>query len=155
MRRALRIYIDTSVIGGCLDDEFKEFSLKLMERIRTGDFRAVLSEITELEMIAAPSGVRDILKDIPTRNLERVELTKEASALAGEYITEGVLDKNKLSDAQHIAIATVNRVDLVVSWNFKHIVNIRRIAGYNAVNLKAGYPTLDIRSPREVVSDEE
>ena len=155
MRRALRIYIDTSVIGGCLDDEFKDISGKLIGQISKGEFQGVISDITELELMAAPPAVKEILKSIPARNMDRVELTKEASDLAAEYIKEGVLDKNKVSDAQHIAVATVSRVDLVVSWNFRHIVNIRRIAGYNSVNLKAGYPTIDIRSPREVVTHEE
>jgi predicted nucleic acid-binding protein len=155
MKRTLRIYIDTSVIGGCLDDEFKDISRKLIEQIGKGEFQGVISDITELELMAAPRAVKEILESIPARNMERVELTKEASDLAAEYIREGVLDKNKVSDAQHIAVATVGRVDLVVSWNFRHIVNIRRIAGYNSVNLKAGYPMIDIRSPREVVTHEE
>lgn len=58
------------------------------------------------------------------------------------------------ADAQHIAIATVGRVDVLVSWNFKHIVNLGRILGYNSVNLREGYPTIEIRTPREVLSDE-
>ena len=155
MKRILRIYIDTSVIGGCLDDEFKEHSNLLFDRIIKGKFHAVVSEITDLELIEAPADVRNMLKRIPSQNIEHVELLEEAATLAAEYIKEGVLDRTKLADAQHIAIATINRVDVVVSWNFKHVVNIRRIAGYNAVNLKAGYPIIDIRSPREVVSDEE
>jgi len=155
MKRPLRIFIDTSVIGGCLDDEFKEYSTKLLEGIIKGNFHAVISEITDLELMEAPPEVKEILTRIPVRNIEHVELVEEASELAANYIKDGVLDRTKLADAQHIAIATINRVDVVVSWNFKHVVNIRRIAGYNAVNLKAGYPIIDIRSPREVVSDEE
>lgn len=59
-----------------------------------------------------------------------------------------------LLDAQHIAIATINRVDVLVSWNFKHIVNLRRIHLYNSINLKYGYPLIEIRSPREVINEE-
>ncbi len=70
------------------------------------------------------------------------------------YITAGVIPAKMRADAQHIAIATVARVDVLVSWNFKHIVNLQRIHGYNSVNLRKGYPTLEIRAPREVTSDE-
>lgn len=66
----------------------------------------------------------------------------------------GVLPAKMRVDAQHIAIATVGRVDVLVSWNFKHIVNLRRIHGYNSVNLRRGYPMIEIRTPREVLSDE-
>lgn len=59
------------------------------------------------------------------------------------------------ADAQHIAIATVARVDVLVSWNFKHIVNLQRIYGYNSVNLRQGFPMIEIRTPREVLSNEQ
>ena len=106
MKRPLRIYIDTSVIGGCLDDEFKEYSTKLLDGIIKGDFHAVISEITDLELVEAPPEVKEILTRIPARNIEHVELVEEASALAANYIEDGVLDRTKLADAQHIAIAT-------------------------------------------------
>ena len=99
--------------------------------------------------------MQGVLKEIPEENIEYVELTDEATTLAKGYVSDGVLDENKIADAQHIAIATVHNVDLIVSWNFKHIVNINKIRGFNAVNLKMGYPLIDIRSPQEVISYEE
>jgi len=78
----------------------------------------------------------------------------EADALAAEYIRDGAVGMNQRADALHIAIATLARVDVLVSWNFKHIVNLRRIHAFNAVNLKQGYPVLEIRNPREVIGDE-
>lgn len=149
-----RVYIDTSVLGGCFDDEFKEESLKLIEMFRKGELIAVVSEITELELKKAPAMVQKVLTELPRESVECVELTEEAAYLANRYIEEKVLDIGKITDAQHIATASVHKVDLVVSWNFKHIVNVRRIRGYNAVNLKMGYLVVDIRSPREVVQDE-
>ena len=80
-----------------------------------------------------------------------MELTEEAVILAKKYSSEGVIGGGKLVDAEHIAIATVYRADVLVSWNFKHIVNLQRIHGYNSVNLKYGYPLLEIRSPLEVI----
>jgi hypothetical protein len=84
-----------------------------------------------------------------------VELTEDSVNLAKKYIGEGVLGGVKLVDAEHIAIATINRVDVLVSWNFRHIVNLQRIRRYNSVNLKYGYPLLEIRSPLEVITYEE
>jgi len=74
--------------------------------------------------------------------------------LAGRYLAEGILPANMLVDAQHVAIATIAQVDALVSWNFRHMVNLPRIHRYHAVNAKLGYPTIEIRSPREVITDE-
>jgi hypothetical protein len=59
------------------------------------------------------------------------------------------------TDCRHIATATINKVDFLVSWNFKHIVNVFRIRGYNSINLRCGYSLLDIRSPKEIVNNED
>ena len=151
----LRIYIDTSVIGGCLDKEFQNASMELIDKFKRGEMIVVISELTTLELKDAPQEVQNILKEIPERNIEYVELTEEAVNLAGKYITEGIIGGGKLVDAEHIAIATINRVDVLVSWNFRHIVNLQKIRGYNSVNLKYGYPLLEIRSPLEVITYEE
>jgi len=91
-----------------------------------------------------------VLDLVPEACREYIELTEEASDLARRYVQEGILGETKWVDAQHIAVATVARVDVLVSWNFRHMVNLERIRGYNSVNLKAGYPLLEIRTPREV-----
>ena len=69
--------------------------------------------------------------------------------MADTYISEKVVGKTSLEDCRHIALATIYKVDVVASWNFKHIVNIERIRGYNSINIKNGYKQLEIRSPRE------
>jgi hypothetical protein len=91
---------------------------------------------------------------VPEAHIETIQLDKEAMDLAEAYIAAGVLTARMRADAQHIAMATVARVDVLVSWNFKHIVNLQRIHGYNSVNLRQGYPMVEIRTPREVSSDE-
>lgn len=149
----LRVYVDTSVIGGCLDKEFAEWSLRLMEEFRNGRKIAVLSDITLQELEIAPKDVRAQLKELPVACREYVMLNDEAVRLAKAYLREGVLPERYLLDAQHIAMGTLNRVDVLVSWNFKHIVNLNRIRLYNSVNLKLGYPMIDIRSPREVLDE--
>lgn len=146
-----RVYVDTSVVGGCFDDEFCEHSLTLFEETRSGQFLLVVSDITLAELTLAPAQVRNVLAELPQGCIEYVPQCDAAEALAEEYIRQAVVPARMLADAQHIAIATVARVDVLVSWNFKHIVNLDRIHAFNAVNLRAGYPMLEIRSPREVL----
>lgn len=146
----MRIYIDTSVFGGCFEKEFEEWSLGLFDQIRNGRYKAVVSDISEAELIRAPDHVRLLLKEIKGKQLEVIKLSDEAEALAAAYIKERIVSKNSEVDTQHIAIATIAQVDLLVSWNFKHIVNYNRIRLYNAINLKLGYKMLEIRSPRDL-----
>ena len=148
-----RIYTDTSVLGGCEDEEFAEHSIRLMECFVRGERILVLSTLTVQELAAAPAQVRGRLAAVPEGHIETL-LDAEAKELAEAYIAAGVLTAKMRADAQHIAIATVGRVDVLVSWNFKHIVNLQRIHGYNSVNLRRGYPMIEIRTPREVLSDE-
>ena len=150
----LRIYTDTSVLGGCEDEEFAEHSVLLMDGFAQGQRVLVLSSLTIQELAAAPAEVRRQLASVPEAHIETRQLDTEAKELAEAYIAAGVLTGTMRADAQHIAIATVARVDVLVSWNFRHIVNLQRIHGYNSVNLRQGYPMIEIRTPREVLSDE-
>lgn len=151
--RKQRIYIDTSVIGGCFDDEFYDFSNQLFNEFIEGSKIAIISDITLRELENAPKKVHSVLDSIPLRHKEYLELSSESIFLAKKYIEEGAISPKFLLDAQHIAIATINKVDTLVSWNFKHIVNLKRIHLYNATNLKYGFPILEIRSPREVINE--
>jgi predicted nucleic acid-binding protein len=149
-----RIYTDTSVLGGCEDEEFAEHSIQLMEGFVRGARVLVLSSLTIQELAAAPAEVRRRLASVPEAHIETLQLDTEAKELAEAYMAAGVLTGTMRADAQHIAIATVARVDVLVSWNFKRIVHLQRIRGYNSVNLRQGYPMIEIRTPREVLSDE-
>jgi len=150
-----RVYADTSVIGGCLDDEFEESSQQLFDRFLRGKDVIVISDLTLFELEGAPAEVRDILEEVPSAHREDIEFTEVASRLADQYLQDGVVGKASRLDAQHIATATVHRTDVLVSWNFKHVVNLDRIRGYNSVNLREGYPMLEIRSPQEVLPYDE
>ena len=141
-------------MGGCEDEEFAEHSVRLMESFVRGERVLVLSSLTVQELAAAPAEVRRRLASVPEGHIETLQLGAEAQNLAEAYVFAGVLPTRMRVDAQHIAIATVARVDVLVSWNFKHIVNLQRIHGYNSVNLRQGYPMIEIRTPREVLSDE-
>lgn len=147
-----RIYIDTSIVGGYFDEEFKEATIKLFERLENGEIIFVVSDLLDLELINAPQQVREHLFKYPADKFQRIELTEEAIKLADTYIDAKVVGKTSLEDCRHIALATIHKVDVLASWNFKHIVNLDRIKGYNSVNLRLGYSMIEIRSPKDLVN---
>ncbi len=144
-----RLYLDTSVFGGYFDEEFAEHTILLFERLRNDEFKLLFSVVTQEELINAPEKVKELVRGIPLANTEFLEPDAEAIELATEYITEKVVGPTSFADCLHIALATIHRSDFLISWNFKHIVNVQRIRGYNAINIKNGYQPLEIRSPRE------
>ena len=147
-----RIYIDTSVVGGYFDKEFKEATTALFQRLENGEIVFVVSDLLDLELINAPRKVRELLHNYSSDKFVRVELTEEVIKLSDTYISEKVVGKTSLEDCRHIALATINKVDVLASWNFKHIVNLDRIKGYNSVNLRLGYQMIEIRSPKDLVN---
>jgi predicted nucleic acid-binding protein len=146
-----KIYIDTSVVGGYFDEEFEEATIKLFERLENNEIIFVVFDLLDLELINAPQNVREHLLKYSPDKFQRVELTEEAIKLAETYINEKVVGRTSLEDCRHIAIATVHKVDVLASSNFKYIVNLDRIKGYNSVNLRLGYSMIEIRSPKELV----
>lgn len=151
--RIQRIYIDTSVLGGYFDKEFDIATRRLFDEVKKGEYKIVVSNITEGELLNAPERVRTLLNDLDI-DYEVLKLTDDAVNLALEYIKENVVGQTSYEDCLHIAIATISRIDLLVSWNFKHIVNIKRIRGYNGINIKNGYPSIEIRSPKDLIDYE-
>ncbi|HRE58950.1 MAG: PIN domain protein [Candidatus Kapaibacterium sp.] len=146
-----RIYIDTSIVGGYFDVEF-EFETKLLfERLEKKEVIFVISDLMEIELEQAPDKVKNLLYNFSNDSFERVNLTKEAQELGQLYVNEKVVGQTSIEDCYHIAMATINNVDVLASWNFKHIVNFTRIKGYNSVNLKSGYKLLEIRNPKDLV----
>lgn len=150
--KRLTLYIDTSVIGGYFDIEFAQVTQSLFDNLKNSKYDIMFSSVTEDELLNAPKQVRNFLYNIPENLKKRVELTEESVKLADTYISEKVVGKTCREDCFHIALATINKADILVSWNFKHIVNVFRIRGYNAVNLKLGYTQIDIRSPNDIIN---
>ncbi len=146
-----RVYCDTSVFGGCFDEEFEEASNRLFDQFRAGAFRLVLSQTTLDELDPSPSRVQALLQTIPVENLEFVPPSREIEELRDAYIAAGVIGRASIGDAAHIAAASVARVDMIVSWNFSHIVHFEKIRGYHGVNIMRGYFSVPIFSPPEVV----
>ena len=147
-------YFDTSVLGGIFDEEFAELTAILFEKVKLGQIICVYSDLSENELSKAPKQVIDFFNSIPDQYKLCVEVTPETLTLAKSYIAEKVVGETSFDDCIHIALATIHKVDILVSWNFKHIVNVYRIRGYNSVNLRMGYTPLEIRSPKDIVSDE-
>ncbi len=142
-----RLYLDTSVIGGFFDEEFKRPTRRLWDLAEAGEYELVTSEVTEGELENAPDSVR-VLFESTFKIL--LPLTRQAITLADAYIEYGVVTKNYVNDALHVAVATLEVVNPVVSWNFKHLANLRREEGFNAVNLLNGYTQLRIVNPTQL-----
>ena len=146
----MKFYVDTSVWGGYFDKEFSEWTIPFFEQAKQGRFTIVLSDVTIGELQNAPEKIMELTTIIPPQYIELVSITEEQLALADQYVKEGALTPKFHSDAQHIAIASMIKVDSLVSWNFKHMVNFFRIKQYNSINLKYGHSIIDIRTPKEV-----
>jgi hypothetical protein len=149
-----RLYLDTSVIGGCFDVEFAEDSRRVIDAVLSGHASLLFSEAVEAELLNAPDPVRRLFAELPDTVRERVAFTSEVETLAREYVARDVVPEAWLEDCRHVAAATVARADAIVSWNFRHIVKLDKIKGYNQVNLLNGYGVLTIVSPKEVSFDE-
>lgn len=147
----LRIYVDASVIGGCLDDEFSTESLALMDLARQKKVTLLVSDLLMNELLDAPEKVKGLFRRLPDDCGERAEMGPETEFLCDKYIEAKVVPAASADDARHVALATIAQADMIVSWNFRHIVHFEKIRGFNAVNLREGYQTIEIRSPREVV----
>lgn len=151
--KTLRIYLDTSVLGGVFDVEFALWSEGLIEDFRTGRFIPLLSDLLSAEIGRAPERVRDLHQELlDLAHQQGIQIGTEALALLAAYEAHSVLGPRYRADMLHIALATVADADVLVSWNFKHIVRFDKIRMFNAVNLEQGYKTLSIHSPREVTT---
>ncbi len=150
VRRKPLLYLDTSVFGGCFDKEFQAESNLLFEQIVQGLFEIVVSATTLRELALAPEHVRAVIVPLSEASVF-VEISPQVIELRDAYIKAGILGADSVGDAEHIAFATVAEADMIVSWNFKHIVNFRKIKGFQGVNLQYGYKPIDIFSPKEVI----
>ena len=146
-KRIWKIYVDSSVVYGAPTKEFSQDSRYFWESFRNGEFTLIVSDVLTEEIERSPQSVRDLFDALPESHIERVFSTDESDDLAERYVVEGVVDETNLDDCRHIALATIHRADAVVSWNFRH--TIYRRAGYNDVNLKLGYPGIEIQAPKQ------
>ncbi|MEZ5672542.1 MAG: hypothetical protein R3E08_09220 [Thiotrichaceae bacterium] len=155
--RYKRVYVDTSVIGGCFDSEFSLWSNSLITDFRNKRLIPLLSEIVATEVQEAPKQVREMYDELFFYS-EFIAVNINSIELADAYQGRKILTPKFYEDGLHIALATIAEADVLVSWNFKHIVHFERIRLFkkirlfNVVNLEHGYKPLQIFSPREVMS---
>ena len=154
VKKIRQIYVDGCAVGGALNRRFSSETKPFWDAVIDGKIRIIVSDVLLGEIERAPQSVHDFFGSLAESHIERVVSTDESNALAERYIAEGVVGETSLDDCKHIALATIHRADVLVSWNFKHIVNLDRIEGYNSVNMKLGYPQINIRTPYEVIHDE-
>ena len=149
-----RIYIDTSVFGGYFDTEFEKETKPFFNYIVQNKITILISDLLELEIYRGPQYLQDFFESLPVELFSKVEMTEEVKLLAEMYINEKVVGKTSRADCQHIALATVYKASVLASWNFKHIVNLERIRGYNSINFREGYQMTEIRTPKEIFNYE-
>lgn len=128
---AIRTYADTSVYGGIRDDEFADSSHAFFEQVRAGRFVLVTSAVVAEELSEAPNEVQEHFEGI-LPSTEVLDITADALDLQEAYLKAGILTPQWEDEALHFALATVGRCELVVSWNFNHIVHFQKIPQYNS-----------------------
>ena len=148
--KKLRVYVDTSVVGGCHDEEFQKESRAILRLARSRKLILLVSQVLVDELRFAPQIVQDELLKLPTWATEDLAISSEAVGLRDAYLKAEVVGRAHTNDALHVALATVARADMIVSWNFKHIVHFDKIRGFNSVNMREGYLPIAIHSPLEV-----
>jgi len=148
--RQLRVYLDTCVFGGAFDNEFSPATQAFFAQVRSGRFRPVLSALIEDELLTAPLPVRALLDEMLPYG-EMVYPTADALQLQAAYLTAGILTPKWADDALHVALATVMQCNVIISWNFRHIVHYQKVPQYNAVNMLNGYGVIAINTPAEVL----
>lgn len=148
--KKLRVYIDTSVFGGCFDSEFRQGSKAFFDALFIGRATPLISDTLVAEMANAPEQVQELLERVLEHDCDRLAFSSETQDLCDAYLNGGVLSRKWLDDALHVAHATVARADVIVSWNFKHIVNPVRIRGFNDINALQGYGPVVIMTPEDV-----
>lgn len=150
----IRVYADTSVFGGVFDEEFKTASKAFFAAVKKGMFRLIASELVRQELQMAPKKVLHFFEEC-LAIADVAEVTDTVLQLQQSYIQAGIVSEKYSTDAMHVALATVSQADLIVSWNFKHIVNFQKIPLYNAVNTLHGLGNIAIHSPLEVIANED
>jgi len=144
------LYLDNSVIGGYFDDEWRDATRELWRQMEAGQYRFLTSAVTADELSTAPERVCDLFADtFPAEAL--LGITAESERLAAAYMERHILPPRYTDDARHVAVCTVTQLEYLVSWNFRHLVNVEREKGFNAVNLLQGYRPIRIVNPLELI----
>ena len=152
--KKIGVYVDTSVIGGCFDPEFEKWSNVLFKNFEDKILVPLTSAVVEKEIEFAPAEVQKKFEDFLKLEPEIIQLNQEILEIRNAYLAKAILKPKFANDLLHIAIATYANADVLVSWNFKHIVRFDKILLYNSANIELGYRQIQIYSPMEVARNE-
>lgn len=156
--RKLSVYLDTTVISYLQQEdapERMEDTLVLWKKFEEHDFNIYLSQVTLNEVEQCPEPKRSTLYEYLSRiDYEVLMIDEEIMELAQKIIDMGILTPKSFDDCQHIAAAVVYNCDCIISWNFKHIVNIKTIRGVRAITNLEGYKDIDIVNPSVLLESE-
>jgi predicted nucleic acid-binding protein len=147
----LRVYLDTSVFSAYYDDQVTDRRIQTEEFwTRRGQFELSTSDLAPQELERTPDAERrgKLKKLLDGFTIHSV--TAEMRALAARYVGSGTFAGVMYNDALHVAAAVLTRQDVLLSWNFKHLVNRRRRAQVNQVNISLGLPAIEIVAPPEI-----
>jgi predicted nucleic acid-binding protein len=157
--KKLKIYLDTSVISHLKQDDVPEKmsdTLKLWDDIKAGKYEVFISEVTLEEVMRCGQPKRDIMLGyLNGTNYTVIEIDKEINQIAMQFINNGILTDKSLDDCRHIACSIVSGCDIIISWNFKHIVNYRTMRGVKLISALSGYNEVSICTPTILVEGEE
>ena len=157
--KKLKIYLDTSVISHLKADdvpEKMESTRKMWAEMVDGVYEVFISRLVIAEIDDCPEPKRtELFQFLSMLKYTEILIDEEAYQLAQEYIQHGIIPAKYEDDALHIAAASVNGCNVVVSWNFKHMVRAKTIFGVNGINKMLGYGELEILSPDSMVDEEE
>ena len=143
--RTVRVYVDSSVIGGAFNTRIAEATKPFWDTFFHGEIIIIASDVLEDELRKAPQRAQDFYADLPPSQIEKIVSTDESDTFAERYIVDGVVSKESLDDCKHVAMATLAGADVIVSWNLKHMV--KQSEEYKKVNAKLGYPRINIQTP--------
>ena len=152
------LYLDTSVLNFFFEDKDLEkanSTRELFREIRNGKFNAYISELV-LREIGKTRGLKRerLLSLINTYKIPWLEVTPECMELTEKYMGREIFPSKYRDDGLHIAIATVHQIDVVVSWNLRHMVKLRTRREVKAINIVEGYKEIEICTPMEVIESD-
>lgn len=154
----LKLYLDTSVLGAVCDpgpEDRLAATRRILDGLAAGLWDGYVSALVLEEVSRAHDSVRRKIATVLDKSRVMVlDESEESVALAQAYIAAGAIPSDYEDDARHVAIATLNDINVIVSWNFRHMVNIERKRRINSVNVREGCPLIDIVSPWEIGHEE-
>lgn len=156
--KKIRLYLDTSVPSFLFADDSPEkldVTVRFWDILKLGLYDVIVSDIllAEISRSKTPSS-QELEEKLAEIVMEVVSVDEDVYSLSQKYIDEGIIPQKYQDDALHIALATFNEADALISWNFKHIVKLKTIRGVNGINRMLGFKELEILTPQSWIQED-